>query len=685
MVHYINKDDTVKKTCLFLFFSVVEDDGSQNLQSFGEMISSPHTTFSSASSPVSIVSAPVPALPVSVAVATGSETNSGLASLSLIASSCRDLPVSTSSSNQIPSPLSTNATPPVADAPTLSTAPLVSPSPTPIFPGNFTTPINSVCSTAAAAQSSSSFKSPLPLGVISSAVNQLAMEQQQTFTPVTSNLQKAPTTQLQAMHFEQEIQQIAPQQQSTQHQGSQGQMFLQQEQPQQSLQQLQQHQLNEKQMPLQQQLTEVQILPGSGNTEVLQQSVPVHQFLPLLPVQQTQPQQTSPFAPQLLQQTQFQQSPQQVVAPLADSVTQQQEQQQEQLNLQQTLHLQQQHMIQLQQQQLLMGAAAQNQLLSSSVSQPLVPHQAQLNVTAIPQQQISQHVQSQKVLQHPEQQHEMVKDVDTPQKQLQFSVQKQSLLQLSESEVSAGETSVTEDTSSYSAPFHPSSDSSLPLLHLASAETHLPNLSLTKTPSPAQPSSVAESDSEGPPKMGFVDNRIKTLDEKLRNLLYQEYSSGTAHAGAASAAVSATSTSAGGDESSEPQSLQHILFHPLASSSDTSPHSSSSATSSTTPRSSSTSPDPEREEEEKASIDVPNLMQLSPVEQQPGPSLPSTCASSTLQSSPFPPSLNASAGPQCSLVPGEPAIFVSKTKDAIHSKFCPVFTVLKWICFTVCK
>ncbi|XP_041130069.1 serine/threonine-protein kinase WNK3-like [Polyodon spathula] len=43
-------------------------------------------------------------------------------------------------------------------------------------------------------------------------------------------------------------------------------------------------------------------------------------------------------------------------------------------------------------------------------------------------------------------------------------------------------------------------------------------------PSPAQPSSVPESDGEGPPKMDFVDNRIKTLDEKLRNLLYPEHS-----------------------------------------------------------------------------------------------------------------------------------------------------------------
>lgn len=40
--------------------------------------------------------------------------------------------------------------------------------------------------------------------------------------------------------------------------------------------------------------------------------------------------------------------------------------------------------------------------------------------------------------------------------------------------------------------------------------------------------STLESDSEGPPKMDFADNNIKTLDEKLRTLLYQEHSlSGT--------------------------------------------------------------------------------------------------------------------------------------------------------------
>ncbi|XP_060039407.1 serine/threonine-protein kinase WNK3 isoform X2 [Erinaceus europaeus] len=38
------------------------------------------------------------------------------------------------------------------------------------------------------------------------------------------------------------------------------------------------------------------------------------------------------------------------------------------------------------------------------------------------------------------------------------------------------------------------------------------------------PSTILESDGERPPKVEFTDNRIKTLDEKLRNLLYQEHS-----------------------------------------------------------------------------------------------------------------------------------------------------------------
>lgn len=41
---------------------------------------------------------------------------------------------------------------------------------------------------------------------------------------------------------------------------------------------------------------------------------------------------------------------------------------------------------------------------------------------------------------------------------------------------------------------------------------------------PPQPLSALESDGEGPPpRVGFVDNTIKSLDEKLRTLLYQEH------------------------------------------------------------------------------------------------------------------------------------------------------------------
>ncbi|XP_066470222.1 serine/threonine-protein kinase WNK2 isoform X11 [Tiliqua scincoides] len=41
--------------------------------------------------------------------------------------------------------------------------------------------------------------------------------------------------------------------------------------------------------------------------------------------------------------------------------------------------------------------------------------------------------------------------------------------------------------------------------------------------SATQPPCAVESDGEGPPRVDFADNTIKSLDEKLRNLLYQEY------------------------------------------------------------------------------------------------------------------------------------------------------------------
>ncbi|XP_051735229.1 serine/threonine-protein kinase WNK1 isoform X3 [Ctenopharyngodon idella] len=237
------------------------------------------------------------------------------------------------------------------------------------------------------------------------------------------------------------------------------------------------------------------------------------------------------------------------------------------------------------------------------------------------------------------------------------AVQKQASVQQSESELSTGE-----DTVSHSAPPHPSSDTSLPPLQLS--ETALPTLSHTFTPSPAQPSSVAESDSEGPPKIEFVDNRIKTLDEKLRTLLYQEHSgSGAALAsgstGGPGPALNSTSGSAAAstavDESSEPP---YAFSPPPVTSSDTSPHSTSSTTSSTTPRSSSISPDGEREragEEETIS---------SAVQQQPASSFSSTSPPCSLLSPPqepgspkvpsetsAPPSLSESCTPGDVLLP----------------------------------
>ncbi|KAG8524031.1 Serine/threonine-protein kinase WNK2 [Galemys pyrenaicus] len=55
------------------------------------------------------------------------------------------------------------------------------------------------------------------------------------------------------------------------------------------------------------------------------------------------------------------------------------------------------------------------------------------------------------------------------------------------------------------------------------ATPQLPSPPLGPT-APPQPPSALESDGEGPPpRVGFVDNTIKSLDEKLRTLLYQEH------------------------------------------------------------------------------------------------------------------------------------------------------------------
>ncbi|NXG36640.1 WNK2 kinase, partial [Dromaius novaehollandiae] len=52
---------------------------------------------------------------------------------------------------------------------------------------------------------------------------------------------------------------------------------------------------------------------------------------------------------------------------------------------------------------------------------------------------------------------------------------------------------------------------------------HLPEAGQPGAMQPPFPPCTAESDGEGPPRVDFVDNTIKSLDEKLRNLLYQEY------------------------------------------------------------------------------------------------------------------------------------------------------------------
>ncbi|XP_055022380.1 serine/threonine-protein kinase WNK3 isoform X2 [Boleophthalmus pectinirostris] len=361
---------------------------------------------------------------------------------------------------------------------------------------------------------------------------------------------------------------------------------------------LQLHQSVQLQQQLMQQVP-MQIIPQ-------QQPVPLQSFIPVsLPLQQAHVQPG----------TQYPQHPNsplpQTASPASGAPLQQT--QREQLNLQQG---------QLQQQRL-QGNVALNPdpMLPLSLSQQFVQQQSQLSVSAVPPLQSqqpthftpdTQQVPSQKLLQHFEQQ-------DSGQKLQHFTLQKQSSLsQRSESEVSTGDASLTEDTGSYSAVLPPSSDSSMPPLNLNTTESPLAVQAHAMTPSPAQPSSVAESDSEGPPKIEFVDNRIKTLDEKLRNLLYQEYNSGAALTGGAPTSLSAGST-AGVDESSQPLStLSGPCAVPVCSS-DTSPHSSTSSTSSTTPRSSSSSPPLDRAS--KAEEGCLKSSEVIPVEQQPHPSL----------------------------------------------------------------
>ncbi|XP_015233386.1 PREDICTED: serine/threonine-protein kinase WNK3, partial [Cyprinodon variegatus] len=605
-----------------------ETYSSQTLEPVTEKVSSPHNSFSSASSSALSLSAPS----ATIAKTTSYETIAAL-------------------DDHITSCLPTTATTTAASIPKLSDAPaVVSPSATTIVSSNQTPAVTNVFSTVpqniegtmgnasrpSAAETSSTSIHSTPLAL----VTQLPIEEQQVFTQMTclvpqqSQLQATAQPQHLASPFEQQIQQLTPKQHISQYQGNQDQTLLLQEQPLQ-----QEAQVLQRQKDVQLHLPEDPVFLQSGQREVLQAST----LQILQPMPQSLPPQQQPlqYAPQLPQEPLFQQPTQTVSAPQALIVPQQQEPQHQQGTLQQMIQQQQIMQLHLQQQQhqLFVGVAAQGQMFPTSISQQFLQQQAQLNVTAVPQHQIPQPslvpaepVQPQTVLLHSELQYERAKTTE----ELLCASQKQSSSHISESEVSAGETSVTDETGHFSAPFHPSSDPSLPPLHLASTEAHLPSLSFTMTPSPGQPSSVAESDSEGPPKIEFGDNRIKTLDEKLRNLLYQECNSGAMVAGAASVPTSAAS----------------MPFYPPATSTDTSPQTTSSTSSSTTPRSSSTSPDPERgEEEHEASSEVGDVVLSGPVEVQPGPSLPSGSASSTKPTSP-----SLATGSQDSFVRGEPSV-----------------------------
>uniref|UniRef100_A0A4W5KN77 Serine/threonine-protein kinase WNK CCTL2 domain-containing protein n=1 Tax=Hucho hucho TaxID=62062 RepID=A0A4W5KN77_9TELE len=493
---------------------------------------------------------------------------------------------------------------------------------------------------------------------------------QQQLQTVQQVQQQQPLLEHQQQHLKTvQLQQVQQQQQEYQEQ-IQLQQQKQQHALQQSIQQLQMLQQQQLQ-PQQPQQSEVHLQPQLSHTEPLQQPCMSLQsqteMVPLALQQQTQQMpvqmQNAQYNAQLHMQQLHQLPPpqqQQPVISQQQAAIDLQPQHQQQLALEQALHIQQQQQMlqqQQQQQQHQQQLSVNQQYVQQQSVQPLNMALVQPQAQQLPLEQTQQLVQQV----HQQQQQQQQQEVNPQQQQVpqQAPLQKQPSLQQSEWERSTEDDSVTEDTGSHSAPLHPSSDLSLPHLPLninTTSDAPLPPLSLTLTPSPVQPSSVAESDSEGPPKIEFVDNRIKTLDEKLRNLLYQEYSSGAAVTGGAAVAstagataVSAASTSAGGDESSEPHSLQPSSFPPPAlSSSDTSPHSSSSTTSSTTSRSSSTSPDLERGR--GVGEEVPPA---SPVEQQPGPSLSSASPASSLLASPH----GDSAGPPP--IPGEPTVFAA--------------------------
>ncbi|KAL4646121.1 serine/threonine-protein kinase WNK2-like [Arapaima gigas] len=399
---------------------------------------------------------------------------------------------------------------------------------------------------------------------------ELQQAMQQLFHEQAQQQQQQILPQLSLEHIQQHLHQQALQEDVHQEPPQQLQQSYQQLQPQAGLQQ---------QVGLQQ-------LQGRDPQNGIQQQI-------LLPQQQSH-----------MEQVQHQA----VSLPSMFSVEQLQKEQQESAQHTQTLH----------QQQTVQLAQLPHVQLSQqhSLDLPLQPMVQQQPVPQlIPQQQEQQRMQ-------PPEQQQLLRHT-----QEQFAE-----LQAETDQAMLGVSSASENTPGHLVPPPPASDiSQAPSVPGGTAEPPLPAFSQTLTPSPAQPSSVAESDSEGPPKIEFVDNRIRTLDEKLRNLLYQESSSGATVTGGATMTVTgapcvtAVTTLAEGEELSEPH-LVHPPLPPPPSSSDTSPHSSSSTSSSSTARSSSTSPDMEGQQGEEAPPDmvpVSSVVVPGPVEQQPAGSLSS--------------------------------------------------------------
>lgn len=74
-----------------------------------------------------------------------------------------------------------------------------------------------------------------------------------------------------------------------------------------------------------------------------------------------------------------------------------------------------------------------------------------------------------------------------------------------------------------------------------------------------------ESDGEGPPRLEFADRTIKTLDEKLRNLLYQEYNPSQTTSSASDPPGSPPMSDSQGSEGTQKKGEMLVKRHPSLS------------------------------------------------------------------------------------------------------------------------